>query len=141
MESFLKPESHGIDDGKEAVHGGFINQFEERMHFGHGENRWDFLFDLDTNELESLPISGACQSKELLEGLVGDVDGGGFPQLGLRDVEEVTPQILFGGRVGIGAEEFGELSEHADIGLLSAFPFAVNLEIVLEPDGDRSVGL
>lgn len=81
MEGFLKPQSEGIDDGEEAVHGGFLNQLEERLHLGHGEDRWDFLFHLNSDELESLPISGACQSEELLEGLVSDVDGGGFPLL------------------------------------------------------------
>jgi hypothetical protein len=103
MEGFLESESHGVDDTEEAVHGGFLDQFEERMHFGHGENRWDFLFDLDANERESLPISGACQSKELLECLVGDIDGGWFPELVFGDVEEVPAQVLFGGGVGIGS--------------------------------------
>jgi hypothetical protein len=61
------------------------------------------VFDLDTNELKSLPISGAFPSKELIEGLVGGVDGGGFPQLVLRVVEKVTSQILFGSRFGVGS--------------------------------------
>ena len=90
MEGFLKPKSQGIDDGEEAMHGGFLNQLEERLHFRHREDRWDFLFHLDSDELESLPIPGACQSEELFEGLVSDVDGGGFPLLAFRDMEEVT---------------------------------------------------
>lgn len=56
-------------------------------------------------------------------------------------MEEVTPQVFFGGRVGFRTQEFGKLSEHADVGLLSALPFPVNLEIVLETDGDRRMGL
>lgn len=110
------------------------------MHFGRGEDRWDFLFDLDTNERESLPISWACQSKELLECLVSDIDGGWFPELVFRDMKEVTTEVFFTGRVGFVREEFGKLSEHAYVGLLSANPFPVNLEIMLESNSDRRLG-
>ena len=122
------------------MHGGFLDQFEECLHFGSGENRWDFLFHLNAHERESLPISWACQSKELLECLVSDVDGGWFPELVFRDMKEVTTEVFFTGRVGFGPEEFGKLSEHAYVGLLSANPFPVNLEIMLESNSDRRLG-
>lgn len=79
-------------------------------------------------------------SEELLECLVSDVDGGWFPELVFRDMKEVTTEVFFTGRVGFVPEEFGKLSEHAYVGLLSAYPFPVNLEIVLESNSDRRLG-
>ena len=83
---------------------------------------------------------GHGQSEELLECLVSDVDGGWFPELVFRDMKEVTTEVFFTGRVGFVPEEFGKLSEHAYVGLLSANPFPVNLEIMLESNSDRRLG-
>jgi hypothetical protein len=47
---------------------------------------------------------------------------------------------LFGGGVRIAPSELGELSEHADVGVLSPLTFPVNLEIMLESDSDRKMG-
>ena len=49
-------------------------------------------------------------------------------------------EVFFTGRVGFGPEEFGKLSEHAYVGLLSAYSFPVNLEIMLESNSDRRLG-
>jgi len=83
---------------------------------------------------------GDGQSEELLECLVSDVDGGGFPELVFRDMKEVTTEVFFTGRVGFGPDAIGKLSEHAYVGLMSGFPVPVNLEIMLESNSDRKLG-
>ena len=54
----------------------------------------------------------------------------------ILDEEEIISQIIFGGGIGIALEEFRELANIADIGLLRALATAVKLKILLEANED-----
>ena len=47
VKSLLESQSKGIDDGEEAVHGGFFDQFQKGVHFADREDDGDFLIDFD----------------------------------------------------------------------------------------------
>ena len=87
MKSLLESQSKGIDDGEEAVHGGFFDQFQKGVHFADREDDGDFLIDFDAGQLERFPIARNGESEELFEGLLGHVDGAGTPLFGIDDVE------------------------------------------------------
>lgn len=87
-------------------------------------------------ELERGPFSRASESKELLEGLLSDVDGTSRPMSIVLDEEEIVSQVVFGGGIGLALEEFRELANIADIGLLRALATAVKLKILLEANED-----
>ena len=55
--------------------------------------------------------------------------------------EPSVTRVLLGSIDGIVAQEFSKLTEHADVGLLSAFVFPGNLEIMLESNADWRLGL
>jgi hypothetical protein len=48
------------------------------------------------------------------------------------DEEEIVSQVVFGSGIGLALEEFRELANIADIGLLRALATAVKLKILLE---------
>ena len=50
----------------------------------------------------------------------------------ILDEEEIISQIIFGSGIGLALEEFRELANIADIGLLRALATAVKLKILLE---------
>ncbi len=79
MESFLEPESQGVDDEEEAMHGGLFYQLEKSVNFTDGDDDGDLELSAGSYELESVPVSRAGESKELLEGLLSDVDGASRP--------------------------------------------------------------
>jgi hypothetical protein len=87
-------------------------------------------------ELERVPFSRAGERKELLEGLRSDVDGAVRPVSIILDEEQIVSQVVFGCGIGIALEEFCELTNIADIGLLRALTSAVKLESLLEAKED-----
>ena len=87
MKCFLESQPKGVDDGEEAVHGGFFDQFQKGVHFSDREDDGDFLIDFDASQLERFPVARNGESEELLEGLLGHVDGTGTPLFGIDDVE------------------------------------------------------
>ena len=54
----------------------------------------------------------------------------------ILDEEEIISQIIFGGGIGLALDEFRELANIADIGLLRALASAVKLKILLEANED-----
>jgi hypothetical protein len=106
----------------------FENGFEKSVHFTDGDDDGDLELSAGSYELERGPFSRAGESKELLEGLLSDVDGARRPVSIVLDEEEIVSQVVFGSGIGIALEEFCELTNIADIGLLRALASAVKLE-------------
>jgi hypothetical protein len=114
----------------------FENGFEKSVHFTDGDDDGDLELSAGSYELERGPFSRAGESKELLEGLLSDVDGTSRPVSIVLDEEEIVSQVVFGGGIGLALEEFRELANIADIGLLRALATAVKLKILLEANED-----
>ena len=92
------------------MHGRFFDQFQKGVHFAYREDDGDFLIDFDASHLERFPVARNGESEELLEGLLGHVDGTGTPLFGIDDVEQVASEVVFGRGGGIFRGEFVELS-------------------------------
>ena len=110
MKCFLESQPEGVDDGEEAVHGRFFDQFQKGVHFAYREDDGDFLIDFDASQLEGFPIAWNGESEELLEGLLGHVHRTRAPLFGIDDMEQVTSEVVFGRGGRIFGEEFVELS-------------------------------
>jgi hypothetical protein len=58
----------------------------------------------------------------------------GTPLFGIDDVEQVASEVVFGRGGRIFGEEFVELSQSAEVRLLSSDSFSIKLEVLLELD-------
>jgi hypothetical protein len=101
MESFLEPESQGVDDSKEAEHGGLLEESQECVHFPDRDDNRDFEFAFGSNELEGVPFLWASEGKELLKSLLSDVNGACGPVAIILNEEKVVSEIVFGRGIGI----------------------------------------
>jgi hypothetical protein len=136
MKSFLEAQSHAIDGCKEAVHGRFFDELQERMDFARGDDGGQFQFGFDACELENGPIFWASDPEEEFQGLLGDVDSAGSPLLGIDDVEQVFSELIFGSEFGVVSDELGKTLDGTGIRLLSARELATKLEILFESIDD-----
>jgi hypothetical protein len=136
MQSLLESKPQRVDSGEEAQHGGLLDQLENCVDFTDRDDDRDLELSAGSYELERGPFSRAGESKELLEGLLSDVDGTSRPVSIVLDEEEIVSQVVFGGGIGLALEEFRELANITDIGLLRALATAVKLKILLEAKED-----
>jgi hypothetical protein len=87
----------------------FENGFEKSVHFTDGDDDGDLELSAGSYKLESVPFSRAGERKELLEGLLSDVDGTSRPVSIVLDEEEIVSQVVFGSGIGLALEEFRPL--------------------------------
>jgi hypothetical protein len=134
MESFVKPQSTGIDGGKIGVILEGFDLGKNASDFFNAENGRKVSLGLGSEDSEDVPI--ALEDVFIAEAYaaIADAHGIGRPVIDVFAVEEVVLEFLLGDQVGGFAIELGEHANGAGVGLLSPFPFAIELKSL-----DRSV--
>jgi hypothetical protein len=134
MESFVKPQATGVDGREIDIIVESLNLGKNASDFIDAENGGKASFGLGSKDSEDVPI--ALEDVFIAEAYaaIADAHGIGRPVIDVFAVEEVVLEFLLGDQVGGFAIELGEHANGAGVGLLSPFPFAIELKSL-----DRSV--
>ena len=134
VETFVKPQSTGIDGRKIGVILKGFDLGKNASDFFNAENGRESSLGLGSEDSEDVPI--ALEDVFIAEAYaaIADPHGIGRPVIDVFAVEEVVLEFLLGDQIGGLAIELGEHANGAGVGLLSSFPFAIELKSL-----DRSV--
>ena len=92
------------------------------------KNGRESSFGLGSEDSEDVPVSLEDVFVEEAYAAIADAHGIGRPLIDVFPLEEIVLKFLFGDQIGGFAVELGEHADGAGVGLLSAFPFAVELK-------------
>jgi hypothetical protein len=134
VETFVKPESAGVDGGKIDVIVEGFDLVQNASDFFSAENRGESSFGLGSEDSENVPVSLEDVLVEEANPAIADPHGIGRPVLDVLSVEEIALKFLLGDQIGGFAVELAEHANGACVGLLSPFSLAVELKGL-----DRSV--
>jgi len=128
MESFVKSEATGIDGGEIGVILEGMDLGKNTSDFFTAENGWEASFGLGSEDSEDVPVSLEDVFVEEANAAIADTHGIGGPVINVFPVEEIILEFLLGDQIGGFAIELGEHADGAGVGLLSPFPFAIELK-------------
>jgi len=128
VEAFVKSEAAGVDGGEIGVILEGIDMGKNTSDFFPAENGGEASFGLGTEDVENVPVSLEDVFEEEANAAIADAHGIGGPVIYVLAVEEIILKFLLGDQVGGFAVELGEHTDGAGVGLLSSFPFAVELK-------------
>ena len=128
METFMKPQSAGVDSGKIGVILEGFDLGKNASDFIHAENGGKASFGLSTEDSEDVPVSLEDVLVEEAYPAIADAHGIGGPVIDVLSVEEIVLEFLLGDLIGCFAIELDEHANGASVGLLSPFPFAIELK-------------
>ena len=134
METFVKSEAAGVDGGKIGVILEGFDPGKNTSDFLNTENGGKASFGLGTENSKDVPVSLEDVFVEEANPAIADPHGIGRPVINVFALEEIVLELLLGDEIGGFAIELGEHADGAGVGLLSPFPFAVELKGL-----DRSV--
>ena len=134
METFVKSEAAGVDGGKIGVILEGFDLGKNASDFLNTENGGKASFGLGTENSKDVPVSLEDVFVEEANPAIADPHGIGRPVINVFALEEIVLELLLGDEIGGFAIELGEHADGAGVGLLSPFPFAVELKGL-----DRSV--
>jgi len=134
MESFVKPQSTRIDGGEIGIVLEGFDPGKNTSDFLNTENGGKASFGLGTENSKDVPVSLEDVFVEEANPAIADPHGIGRPVINVFALEEIVLEFLLGDEIGGFAIELGEHADGAGVGLLSPFPFAVELKSL-----DRSV--
>ncbi len=134
VETFVKSQATGVDGGKIGIVLEGFDQGKNASDLLTAENGRESSLILGSEDSEDVPI--ALEDVFIAEAYaaIADAHGIGRPVIDVFAVEEVVLEFLLGDQVGGFAIELGEHANGAGVGLLSPFPFAIELKSL-----DRSV--
>jgi len=134
METFVESQAAGIDGGKIGVILEGFDLSKNGSDFFTAENGGESSLILGSEDSEDVPI--ALKDVFIAEAYaaIADAHGIGGPVIVVLAVEEIVLEFLLGDQIGGFAIELGEHADGAGVGLLSPFPFAIELKSL-----DRSV--
>src|SRR5438874_1691351 len=127
-EGFMESESQARDSGEVdlVVQGGGGRQ--EPLDLLNTEDGWETVGGLRAHEQESVPVAREDVLIEEADATVADTHGRWGEAINVFAVQEVVLQLLFGEQVGRFAIELSQQAYFTDIGFLSPFAFATELE-------------
>ena len=134
METFVKPEAAGVDGRKIGVILEGFDLGKNASDFLNTENGGKASFGLGSEDSEDVPVSLEDMFVEEAYPAIADPHGIGGPVIDVFPLEEIVLEFLFGDLIGCFAIELDEHANGACVGLLSPFPFAIELKSL-----DRSV--
>ena len=134
METFVKSEAAGVDGGKIGVILEGFDLGKNASDFLNTENGGKASFGLGTENSKDVPVSLEDVFVEEANPAIADPHGIGRPVINVFALEEIVLEFLLGDEIGGFAIELGEHADGVGVGLLSSFPFAVELKSL-----DRSV--
>jgi hypothetical protein len=128
MESFVKSEAAGVYGGKIGIVLEGLDSGQNASDFFHAENGRKASFGLGSEDSEDMPVALEDMLVEEAYPAIADPHGIGRPVISVFAVEEIILELFFGNEIGGLAVEFDEHAQGPCIGLLRAFPFAVELK-------------
>jgi hypothetical protein len=128
IETFVKSEAAGIDGGEIGVILEGFDLGKNASDFFTAENGWESSFGLGSEDSEDMPVSLKDVFVEKANAAITDAHGIGGPVINVLSVEEIVLEFLLGDQIGGFAIELAEHANGACVGLLSAFPFAIELK-------------
>jgi hypothetical protein len=134
VETFMESQAAGIDGGKIGVILEGFDLGKNGSDFFNAKNGRESSLILGSEDSEDVPVSLEDVFVEEAYAAIADPHGIGRPVIDVFAVEEVVLEFLLGDQVGGFAIELGEHANGAGVGLLSPFPFAIELKSL-----DRSV--
>jgi hypothetical protein len=128
VEGFMEPESQAVDGGEVdlIVQGG--SGLEQTPNFFHTEDGGEAVCGLSPNQRQDVPIALEDVLIEKSDTTVADAHGSWGEAIDVFAVQEIVLELLFGEQVGRFAIELSQQTDLTDIGLLSPFAFATELE-------------
>ncbi len=134
VETFVKSQATGVDGGKIGIVLEGFDQGKNASDLLTAENGRESSLILGSEDSEDVPI--ALEDVFIAEtyAAIADAHGIGRPVIDVFSVEEVVLEFLLGDQVGGFAIELSEHANGAGVGLLSPFPFAIELKSL-----DRSI--
>ena len=134
VETFVKSQATGVDGGKIGIILEGFDTGQNASDFIHAENGGEASFGLGSKDSENVPVSLEDMFVEEAYPAIADPHGIGGPVINVFPVEEIVLELLLSDQIGGFAIELGEHANGAGVGLLSPFPFAIELKSL-----DRSV--
>ena len=128
VETFVKSQAAGIDGGEIGVILEGIDLGKNASDFFTAENGRKASFGLGSEDSEDVPVSLEDVFEEEADAAIADAHGIGGPVIDVLAVEEIVLEFLLGDQIGGFAVELGEHTDGAGVGLLSPFPFAIELK-------------
>jgi hypothetical protein len=127
-EGFMESQAQAIDGGQVDLVVARSGGREEPLDLLHAEDGGKPVGDLRTNEREGMPIAFEDVLIEEANPAIAEAHGGGGEVVDIFAVQEVALQLLLGDEVGGFVVELGQQADFSDIGLLSPFAFAAEVE-------------
>ncbi len=127
-EGFMEPEAQAIDGGEIdlIVEGG--GRLQEPPDLLHTEDGGETVGRLRAQERQRVPIALEDVLIEEADAAVADAHGRWGEAVDVFPVQEIALQLLFGDAVGGFVVELGQQADFSDIGFLSPFAFAAEVE-------------
>lgn len=127
-EGLGEPQSQTVDGGKVDLIVQGCGGIEKAPDFFNTEHRWESGFGLGAAEREGLPVTLEDVLEEELDATVADTHGSGGEVIDIVAVQEVGLELGFGEEVRGFVVELSEQADLTDIGFLSTFALAAELE-------------
>jgi hypothetical protein len=127
-EGFMEPEAQAIDGGEVdlIVQGG--SGCKEPSDLLHTEDGGETVCGLRTKEREGVPVALEDVLIEESDATVAEAHGSGGEAIDVFAVQEIALEFLFGEQVGGFVVELSQQADFPDIGFLSPFAFATEVE-------------
>lgn len=134
VETFMESQAAGIDGGKIGVILEGFDLGKNGSDFFNAKNGRESSLILGSEDSEDVPVSLEDVFVEEANSAIADPHGIGRPVINVFPLEEIVLEFLLGDQIGGFGIELGEHADRAGVGLLSAFPLAIELKSL-----DRSV--
>jgi hypothetical protein len=128
VETFVKPQAAGVYGGKIGIVLEGLDSGQNASDFFHAENGRKASFILGSEDSEDVPVPLEDVLVEEAYAAIADPHGIGRPVISVFPLEEIVLELLLANEIGRLAVELGEHAQGPCIGLLRAFPFAVELK-------------
>jgi hypothetical protein len=128
VEPFMESQAAGIDGGEIGIILEGLDLGKNGSDFFNAKNSRETSLGLGSEDTENVPVSLEDVFEEEADAAIADPHGIGGPVIDVLPVEEVVLKFLFGDQIGGFAVELGEHADGAGVGLLSPFPFAIELK-------------
>jgi hypothetical protein len=128
VETFMESQAAGIDGGKIGVILECFDLGKNGSDFFTAQNGRESSLIFGSEDSEDVPVSLEDVFVEEADSAIADAHGIGGPVINVFAVKEIVLEFLLGDLIGGFGIELGEHADRAGVGLLSAFPLAIELK-------------
>ena len=128
VETFVKPQAAGVYGGEIGIVLEGFDAGEKVSGFFHAKDGRKSSFILSSEDSEDMPVALEDMLVEEAYPAIADPHGIGRPVVSVFPLEEIVLELLLVNEIGRLVVELDEHAQGPCIGLLRAFPFAVELK-------------